>query len=544
MKGKLYCLLALLLVNVTAFAQSSLYVVSFTDKPNYHAENPIDFLSQRTMEKKNRLQIAVGYEDAPVYAMYIDSVLTEPVTYKTHSKWFNYVVVSMEDTIAQTISRWSFVRDVCLLRDYDMSSVLTEDDTVPDVPTLMVPDHYEYPTLTLDTLSYGSFYRQIGIHQGQYMHQENYRGQNMLIAILDGGYEHLDSMAFWQSWRDNQCVFTRNLTDEPNLYSGTSHGTTVLSIMASNDMYQCIGTAPEADYAIIKTEVCDYEEYIEEFFLVRGLEIADSMGADVVNISLGYTEFDTEADNHDTAYLDGLHYVSSVAVSKATRKGSIVCVAVGNSGDNDWHYIGSPCDGRDGITVAAVDSAGNVADFSSRGGLQSAGDKPNVAAIGYHTYYYGSNDSIVQGNGTSLATPIITGLTTCLWQAYPEKTPLQIRQAIMMSCSNYPYYDSLSGYGIPDFWKAFSILKVNDLSCQNVENIGLHVYPNPCQDQLTIETQEDVSMSLYDISGKLHLQKSLKQGVNSVYIKDLPKGEYIIQFNSQKGIVFNKMLKN
>ena len=48
MKGKLYCLLALLLVNVTAFAQSSLYVVSFTDKPNYHAENPIDFLSQRT----------------------------------------------------------------------------------------------------------------------------------------------------------------------------------------------------------------------------------------------------------------------------------------------------------------------------------------------------------------------------------------------------------------------------------------------------------------------------------------------------------------
>ena len=92
-----------------------------------------------------------------------------------------------------------------------MSSVLTEDDTVPDDPTLMVPDHYEYPTLTLDTLSYGSFYRQIGIHQGQYMHQENYRGQNMLIVILDGGYEHLDTMAFWQSWRDNQCVFTQNV---------------------------------------------------------------------------------------------------------------------------------------------------------------------------------------------------------------------------------------------------------------------------------------------------------------------------------------------
>ena len=53
MKGKLYCLLALLLVNVTAFAQSNLYVVSFTDKPNYHAENPIDFLSQKTMEKKS-----------------------------------------------------------------------------------------------------------------------------------------------------------------------------------------------------------------------------------------------------------------------------------------------------------------------------------------------------------------------------------------------------------------------------------------------------------------------------------------------------------
>jgi subtilisin family serine protease len=47
----------------------------------------------------------------------------------------------------------------------------------------------------------------------------------------------------------------------------------------------------------------------------------------------------------------------------------------------------------------------------------------------------------------------------CLWQAFPEKTPLEIISAVVRSANNYEHPDNVYGYGIPNMWKAYNLLK-------------------------------------------------------------------------------------
>ena len=64
-------------------------------------------------------------------------------------------------------------------------------------------------------------------------------------------------------------------------------------------------------------------------------------------------------------------------------------------------------------------------------------------------------------NGTSLSTPIISGLIASLWQAYPEKSNKEIIRAVFRSASQFDNPDNQLGYGIPDFEKAFFLLQGN-----------------------------------------------------------------------------------
>jgi hypothetical protein len=51
-------------------------------------------------------------------------------------------------------------------------------------------------------------------------------------------------------------------------------------------------SAPLADYFFIRSENPWCEQWIEEDFWAEAAEIADSIGADVINSSLGYTTYE------------------------------------------------------------------------------------------------------------------------------------------------------------------------------------------------------------------------------------------------------------
>ena len=83
----------------------------------------------------------------------------------------------------------------------------------------------------------------------------------------------------------------------------------------------------------------------------------------------------------------------------------------------------------------------------------------------------------------------------------------------------------------------------------NIDISKVKVYPNPIHDGLLfIDLQEtkssDIQVNLFDISGELLLEKSLKTGGNQLDINDLQKGVYILLIQTEGTIMSYKLIKN
>src|SRR5690606_23940677 len=122
----------------------------------------------------------------------------------------------------------------------------------------------------------------------------------------------------------------------------------------------------------------DREMPDEEVFWIEAAERADSLGVDVINTSLGYSEFDDPRYNYTYDDMNGETAFITRGAQIATEKGMMVVVSAGNSGNDEWHYITSPADGVDVFTIGAVDSDGNPAGFSSYGPTPDGRIKPDV----------------------------------------------------------------------------------------------------------------------------------------------------------------------
>ena len=183
--------------------------------------------------------------------------------------------------------------------------------------------------------------------------------------------------------------------------------------------------------------------------------------------------------------MDGQHSRASIAATMAAQRGMIVVNSAGNSGRNKWHFIGAPADAKDILAVGAVDSLRKYASFSSAGPSADGRLKPDVTAMGYKTALIeAKGEYIGRANGTSFSAPVISGMTACLWQAFPEKTNYEIMNAIKQSCDRFHTPDSLYGNGIPDYFQAYNIL----CGKNKLDESQLHLYPNPCGDILTVTT--------------------------------------------------------
>ncbi|MCQ2334944.1 MAG: S8 family serine peptidase [Paludibacteraceae bacterium] len=307
------------------------------------------------------------------------------------------------------------------------------------------------------------------------LHEAGFRGEGITIAVIDGGFFRADEIEqmpteqiigaynlIYEDWlQGDSCVSdtTKSLFTDVN----NAHGTMCLSTMLYRDSSFC-GTAPDAQYILIKSEDY-YTEYISEAErLADAFYLADSLGADIVSVSLGYSEFDDPSTNYRYEDMDGSTVASQAALALA-RKGVLVCVSAGNSGNKPWHYITPPADADSILTVGAVTEDGSAAVFSSYGPTYDLRIKPEVASWGQKTRVFNPTitDSIgnyVGGistsNGTSFSCPQVAGMAACLWQAMPTLSAMQLRQLIIESTHNYPYADAQRGYGVPDAWYAYT----------------------------------------------------------------------------------------
>ena len=288
----------------------------------------------------------------------------------------------------------------------------------------------------------------------------------MTIAVLDGGFQNVNVIP---AFMRGNIIGTKDFVypNSPFFYQETDHGTKVLSAMAANIPNVLIGTAPEARYWLLRCEDQQTEQPVEEDYWAMAAEFADSAGVDIINSSLGYNDYDDAPDYYHQRDLDGKTALISRTASMLAKKGIILVNSAGNSGMGPWKKISFPADANDILTVGAVNMEKKNAPFSGVGPTQDGRVKPDVMALGSPASLISGRGSIIRDMGTSFSTPLVAGLVACLWQALPEKTALEIIELVRQTGSNAKDPDNIFGYGIPNFWRAYMIGKVNNNNNNN-----------------------------------------------------------------------------
>ena len=443
-------------VSLISEAQSQpRYLVLFKDKTNspFSISKPEAFLSERAISRRTRQSVPITSDDLPVNPSYITQVNQTGAKVIFPTKWFNGVVIEASEAQLAAVKALSFFKSVELNRSVSEPGALGVARKNGMLDKLG----------TTEDLDYGRMRAQLVLLGADQLHSKGFHGENQLIAILDAGFNRSNELSYLKHiFDENRVVDTQDfVARDGNVYNDHWHGNAVLSTIAAYQPGSMIGVAYKAQFALYRTENAEIESPYEEVTWLAGAERADSLGADVINTSLGYFEFDDPTLSYTYADMDGKTTIISRAARYATRKGIIVVNAAGNEGNGSWKYITAPADVDSVLTVGACNYDKSYAALSSIGPNAAGQLKPDVAAVGSGTVI-GNNvgtGSVSTGSGTSFASPQIAGLAAIFWQAHPNLNAQDIIRVLKKSGNQAANPDNLLGYGIPDMTEAEQIIE-------------------------------------------------------------------------------------
>ena len=519
------------------------HLIYFRDKAGtpFSVAKPEAFLSARSLARRSRQGIAILPRDLPVSPTYVSQlrgVVGKPQVHYT-SRWFNAAVVSCDSVTLARIKALPSVR-----------SASTLNRSFQPVATTPGPGQVSDPAARSTVASraqYGKAYRQNEQIGALAMHEAGYRGEGMQIAVFDAGFPGVDQIsALKPLFQEKRLVGTRNFVDGgTSVYLRSSHGTNCVGAMAGNQPGYYIGSAPKATFHLCITEDVGSEHPIEEANWLAAAEYADSAGVDIISSSLGYTTFDAPSVSYKYSDMNGRAAISSRAATMAARVGILVVNAAGNEGDDPWHYISAPADADSIISVGAVDSLGNHANFSSYGPTADGRIKPTLSAMGRAAAVLAANGTVFRGSGTSYACPILAGMAAGFWQANPTLTAQQVITALRSTASQATAPDNVLGYGIPNFVKAYNAqhasapLDPNGVLTSDGEELTL--FPNPTGDgpiMLALPSpmrNQPLLIRVIDARGAMVAQQLLPAVAGSrtlLQLRHLAKGAYVCEVSA------------
>lgn len=289
---------------------------------------------------------------------------------------------------------------------------------------------------------------------------KGYTGKGIGVAVIDSGiYPHPDIKDRMVGWVD--------IADSKTTpYDNFGHGTHVAGDIAgdgADSQGKIKGTAPDANLIGIRiTTVAEAIKGIE-----WAIENKARYNIRVINMSLG--DFATKSYKDDPW---------AQATQKAIDAGINVVVAAGNEGP-DPGSISTPATSPNAITVGAVDDKHTVdrkddtiAGFSSRGPTSVDNlQKPDLVAPGVSIFsaldpgatldvpelpHLGKDYIAI--SGTSMATPLVSGLVADLLQANPNLTPAQVKSILTSTADHYlPDNANAQGAGLVNAGKALEL---------------------------------------------------------------------------------------
>ena len=515
-------------------------------------------LSQRALDRRDKQGISLDSTDLPIPPHLVDDVLSlgisdagQAIKMLHRSRWFNGIVIQIDTALVDSAqaatmlaqiqnlsgvievrrARWFQNRGALPVAHGPRSSVISESGSAP----------------------YGLAWDQTRQLRLDLLHGLGHRGQGMMVGVLDSGFDRIDTNPALQRARDEGRI--RVGGNFPNgggissfIYSEHAHGAMVLSTMAgvldTSDSGPYMGSAPDAQYVLFRTEDVGWENVVEEYHWVAAAERADSMGCDILNTSLGYSLFDDTSAHHNPLDLDGNTFRITQASDLAASKGMLVFNSAGNSGNSAWQKITAPADGDSVLAIGAVSANGVRASFSSFGPTADGRIKPDLCAMGQDAAYIHPDGSIRTGNGTSFSSPILCGAATALWSAHPEQPAWAIRKALLASASQWTEPDTTRGYGIPNLWTAHLALGG---TAPTSDQANVVVYPNPVpsssqilrvmfrEPQLLSAANTPLQWTLLESTGRLISEGQLERGKEelttlTLQTSALSTGTYLLLF--------------
>jgi len=513
--------------------------VFFKDKPSQTSfiASPLKMLSQRALERRMRYSIALDLKDVPVELSYISQIKnTTEITVKAKSKWINAIHIQGTQNEINKLLNIGFVSKIeSANKSLKASSKKRKEEKVVK----------KLNNLNATNFNYGNATNQIEMLKGNVLHENNFTGQGMQIAIIDAGFPNVDKFAAFKRIRDNNQILGGYdfVNRSENFYTGSSHGMSVLSTIAGYIDNQFVGTAPDAKFYLFISEDFANETPLEESLWVEAAEKADSLGVDVINTSLGYTTFDNPKYNYVYADMDGKTTFISRGAEIAFSRGMIVVNSAGNEGNVSWRYISAPADAVSVLSIGAVNATGTIASFSSYGPTSDTRIKPDVCAQGAEVYIVNALGNIATSNGTSFSSPVIAGVVACLWQGFPHKTNAEIVQMVKESAHLFTNPTTQEGYGIPNFETVFNLLELEDAE----EILDVVAYPNPAITELKFKFPNQVTemeLVIYNVLGNFLCAETITKLNPITNISNLSQGLYFVQLKFDHKIKTIQFLKN
>ncbi len=256
--------------------------------------------------------------------------------------------------------------------------------------------------------------------------------------IDDDGNGYKDDVTGWDFANNDNSVQAGELNPAGN---GTTHGTRVAGVAAATGNNAKGIAGVDWQTKILPIQALDDDSYGDTLGVGRAILYAAAQGADVISLSLG-SDFPDD-------------YVRE-AIQTATASGSVVVASSGNDGCDCMVY---PANYPEVVSVGALNTSNLPATFSSYGmNLDILAPGTQITTPSWTSASpinaYASN---VQG--TSFATPIVSGLLTRILSTRPDATPLQLIAAVTENTGRMTLAANASrsttlGYGSLDSFKA------------------------------------------------------------------------------------------
>jgi subtilisin family serine protease len=249
------------------------------------------------------------------------------------------------------------------------------------------------------------------------------RGHGVTVAVVDSGIGPTREL-------DGQIKSTVNLagptTKRIDLHD---HGTAVSCVIAARHdrpgWKGITGVAPEVD--LISVRIFGASGIAPTTRVAKGIRWAVNHGADIVNASF---------EDHDKPVLRS-------AVRYALKHGVIVVAGAGNEGG-----VGSPP--QYPAAYPGVISVGAVRPNLKRASFSNEGDYVDVVAPGTHVLSCDPFATLSYYYGTSLATPVVTGVVALMKAARPGLRPPLAERILRRTARDLgaPGRDDSYGWGL------------------------------------------------------------------------------------------------